>query len=150
MATERKAETPGPRALVELSREECLRLLATNTFGRIAVGAGGELPVMRPVNYVYDERSQSVAFRTDVGSKFYFLCRAAKAAFEIDGLDPDCRTGWSVIIAGVTREVTDPAERRRLDGLELDTWAPGERSHWIGIRAWSVSGRRIGTRERSK
>ncbi len=137
------------RAILELTREECLRLLAANTFGRVAVGGSGEVPIIRPVNYVYDAPSQSVAFRTNVGSKFYFLCRLAKAAFEIDGVEPDRRIGWSVIIAGVTQEVTNPSVQRRLDALELDTWAPGERNHWVAIRAWNVSGRQITMDRRS-
>jgi nitroimidazol reductase NimA-like FMN-containing flavoprotein (pyridoxamine 5'-phosphate oxidase superfamily) len=132
-----------PREILVLSREECLALLASSDFGRLAVTSSGETPIIRPVNYVFDERSQSVTFRTALGSKFHALVRSAKAAFEIDGVDPDMRTGWSVIISGVTDEVTNPLEQRRLDGLQLDTWAPGEKSHWVRIRAWTVSGRRI-------
>ncbi|MBV8942118.1 MAG: pyridoxamine 5'-phosphate oxidase family protein [Solirubrobacterales bacterium] len=129
--------------LVELTREECLALLSSRGFGRLAVAGSGETPIIRPVNYVFDERAQAVAFRTAAGSKLYFLVRAAKAAFEIDEIDQAGRTGWSVIIAGVTEEVTSAADVRRLEGLGLDTWPPGERSHWVRIRTAAVSGRRI-------
>jgi nitroimidazol reductase NimA-like FMN-containing flavoprotein (pyridoxamine 5'-phosphate oxidase superfamily) len=126
----------------ELSREECLRLLAENGVGRLSVN-GKEAPVIRPVNYVFDEPSQSVVFRTAPGTKFYALLRQHTAAFEVDGLDSDERSGWSVIVVGATEEVTSPADVRRLDGLGLHQWAPGEKSHWVRIRAWTVSGRRI-------
>jgi hypothetical protein len=54
----------------------------------LAVNGGGEGPrAIRPVNYVFDERSQSVVFRTALGSKFYALLSAAHAAFEVDGID---------------------------------------------------------------
>jgi uncharacterized protein len=130
--------------MLELSREDCLALLASNSFGRLVVGSGRrEPPVIRPVNYAFDARSESVVFRTASGSKFHFLVRASRAAFEIDGVDPASRTGWSVIIAGVTEEVTNPLEVRHLEGLRHETWAPGEKSHWIRIRARTVSGRRI-------
>ncbi len=129
--------------LHNLPREECLRLLASNRFGRLAVTTGEGAPVIRPVNYVFDEPSQSVVFRTARGSKFQALLRAAKAAFEIDDIDAGSRTGWSVIIVGVTEEVTNPADARRLESLELDPWAPGDKPHWVRIRAWTVSGRRI-------
>jgi len=132
-----------PRSLLELSREECLELLAANRFGRLAVSRGDDAPIIRPVNYVFDHRSQSVAFRTARGTKLHSLVRATNAAFEIDGADPDTRTGWSVIIVGSTELVSGATDIHRLDGLELDTWAPGERSHWLRIRAWTVSGRRI-------
>ncbi len=129
--------------LVELPRAECLRLLASRNFGRLAVNTGEGAPLIRPVNYVFDDRSQSVVFRTARGSKFHALLRSANAAFEIDGIDEESRTGWSVIMRGVTDEVVGPTEIRRLENLGLELWAPGEKAHWMYIRAWTVSGRRI-------
>jgi nitroimidazol reductase NimA-like FMN-containing flavoprotein (pyridoxamine 5'-phosphate oxidase superfamily) len=129
--------------MLDLTREECLRLLAAHTFGRLAVTAGEGPPVIRPVNYLFDQPTQSVVFRTALGSKFHFLLRSADAAFEIDGIDEGSRTGWSVIIHGVTDEVTNANDVRRLDGLGLEPWAPGRKPHWVHIRAWTVSGRRI-------
>jgi uncharacterized protein len=129
--------------MLDLSREECLGLLASHSFGRLAVNAGKGPPVIRPVNYLFDEPSQSVVFRTALGSKFHALVRSADAAFEIDGVDEGSRTGWSVIMRGVTDEVTNPNDVRRLDRLGLQPWAPGHKLHWVHIRAWTVSGRRI-------
>ncbi len=130
--------------MLDLSRDECLRLLASNSFGRLAVSSGEGAPVIRPVNYVFDQPSQSVVFRTASGSKFHALLRSAHAAFEIDGIDEASHTGWSVIVRGVTDEITNPSDIRRLDGLGLESWAPGRKAHWVHIRAWTVSGRRIG------
>lgn len=129
--------------MLELSREECLELLAAHSFGRLAVAGGGEAPVIRPVNYVFDERSQSVAFRTAAGSKLHALVSAADAAFEIDSVEEQTRSGWSVIISGVTEEVSEAADLRRLEEIGLDTWAPGAKGHWVRIRAFTVTGRRI-------
>jgi nitroimidazol reductase NimA-like FMN-containing flavoprotein (pyridoxamine 5'-phosphate oxidase superfamily) len=130
--------------LLELDRPECLRLLTKGNVGRIAIAVPDwPHPVIRPVNYVFDESSQSVLIRTGLGSKLYALDRSATAAFEIDGIDPDGEVGWSVIIHGVTEEVTNPAELRRIASLGLEPWAPGHKSHWIRIRASTVSGRRI-------
>jgi hypothetical protein len=99
--------------------------------------------VIRPVNYVFDTPSQSVLIRTASGSKLRAVLRSATAAFEIDGIDPDGRVGWSVIIIGVSEEITNPAELRRIEGLGLEPWAPGRKCHWIRIRSNVVSGRRI-------
>lgn len=129
--------------MVELSREECLGLLSSHHFGRLAVCTGTGPPLVRPVNYRFDERSQSVVFRSAPGSKFHALIRSAQAAFEIDGIDERSHTGWSVIIHGVTAEVVNRSEVRRLDALALEPWAPGHKPHWLHIRAWTVSGRRI-------
>jgi nitroimidazol reductase NimA-like FMN-containing flavoprotein (pyridoxamine 5'-phosphate oxidase superfamily) len=132
------------RELIELTRTECLALLAATDFGRVVVTApAAHTPVIRPVNYLFDPPSESVIFRTAEGSKFHALVRSARATFEIDAIDANNRCGWSVIIAGVTEEVTRPMEVLRLDRLGLDTWAPGARPHWVRIRARTVSGRRI-------
>jgi hypothetical protein len=99
--------------------------------------------VIRPVNYLFDTSSQSVPIRTAPGSKLHTVLRSARAAFEIDGVDPAGRVGWSVIIAGISEEITHPAELRRIEGLGLESWAPGHKGHWIRIRSNTVSGRRI-------
>jgi uncharacterized protein len=129
--------------MLDLSREECLRLLASHSFGRLAVSMGERAPVLRPVNYLFDESSQSVIFRTAVGSGFHALLRSARATFEIDGIQEHARTGWSVIMSGVADEVTNPNVIGRLDRLALDSWAPGQKAHWMRISASTVSGRRI-------
>ncbi len=131
------------RALVQLTRRECLDLLAAEHFGRLAVGSGGPAPIIRPVNYVFDPRSQSVVFQTAEGSKLHSLLHETHAAFEVDAIDPSTRTGWSVIIVGVTEALNRPDEIRRMDALGLDSWTPGEKRHWLRIRAWTVSGRRL-------
>src|SRR5437588_9458338 len=105
------AERPGHATqMLELTREECLDLLAAHTFGRLSVVMRNGSPVIRPVNYVFDRRTQSVVFRTAQGSKLHALLRAGKAAFEIDELDQAEGTGWSVIIEGVTVAVSVPSD----------------------------------------
>jgi len=135
--------------LLELSRVECLNLLRRTHFGRLAVSRGEGAPIIRPLNYVFDPRSQSVVFRTAQGSKLHGLLRAGEAAFEIDGIDHGGRTGWSVVVIGAAEEVTNASEIRRLDQLGLEVWAPGPRSHWVRIRARTLSGRRIAAVEDS-
>lgn len=118
--------------MLVLPREECLRLSADHRFGRMAVTT--DSPVIRPVNFLFDEPSQSVVFRTADGSKFHALLLAGQAAFEIDGIDEGSRTGWSVIVAGKTEEVTGPSDVRRLDALRLEPWSPGPKPRWMRIR----------------
>lgn len=129
--------------MLELSRDECLDLLAGHHFGRLAVIGAGETPVIRPVNYVFDASSQAVVFRTARGSKLHALLQAATAAFEIDEIDEQTRTGWSVIITGVAEEVTRSVDVERLARLGLEPWVPGPKPHWMQVRAWAVTGRRL-------
>jgi nitroimidazol reductase NimA-like FMN-containing flavoprotein (pyridoxamine 5'-phosphate oxidase superfamily) len=134
-----------PPVLADLDRDECLERLGQGTIGRVVVTIGAEAwPLIRPVNYVFDTVSQSVVFRSAAGSKLYALLHSTRACFEVDAIDVDHRSGWSVIIEGVTELVTDVVELRRLERLGLQTWVTDPDSRWIRIRARMVSGRRIG------
>ena len=132
-----------PPVLVELAREECLRLLNTASVGRVVVLTPEGTPVIRPVNYAFDPTSQSVVFRCSEGTKLVTLLRAAHAWFEVDEIDPAGATGWSVIIAGVTQPITRPEDVKRLDACALHSWAAARTAQWIRIRTRVVSGRRI-------
>jgi nitroimidazol reductase NimA-like FMN-containing flavoprotein (pyridoxamine 5'-phosphate oxidase superfamily) len=137
------AQTQLVSELVDLTRAECVELLATKRFGRLAVALCDGAPLIRPVNYQFDAPSQSVVFRTCAGSKLHAVLHAREAAFEIDGVDEHSGTGWSVIIHGVPEQVTNPIEVRHLDALGVTPWGPGEKRHWVRIRVRMVTGRRI-------
>ena len=121
----------------ELERDECVRLLAQTRLGRLAVSPPDwrTPPVIRPVSYVFDRGSQAIVFRSARGSKFTALLLSGQAAFEIDGIEPAGQAGWSVIVQGPIEEIRNAAEIHRLEGLELHRWAPGEKPHWIRLRA---------------
>jgi nitroimidazol reductase NimA-like FMN-containing flavoprotein (pyridoxamine 5'-phosphate oxidase superfamily) len=136
--------TTGAPSLTELSRDHCLRLLGAGRIGRLVVLTNlGNTPVIRPVNYVFDEASQSVVFRCTEGTKLVTLLHASRAWFEVDEIDSVSRSGWSVLIAGVTEPVTERHEIKRLEGLGLDSWITGPESRWVRIRARVVTGRRV-------
>ena len=98
--------------------------------------------MIRPVNYVFDRSSQSVVFRSARGSKLTALLLSTEAAFEIDGIEPEAHTGWSVILVGRAEEITQGAsEVDRVEQLGLQPLAPGDKPHWIRLRATVVSGR---------
>jgi nitroimidazol reductase NimA-like FMN-containing flavoprotein (pyridoxamine 5'-phosphate oxidase superfamily) len=138
---------PSRRAnqFVELEREECLRLLAETTLGRLAISPPGwpPPPIIRPVNYVFDPASQSVVFRSTEGSKLRALLLSSDAAFEIDGADLAAELGWSVIVQGPAEEITRPADLTHVEALGLRPWAPAQMPHWLRIRTTVVSGRQL-------
>ena len=137
--------TPHDRGIefLEIDRDGCMRMLAAASggVGRIALSVSPA--TIRPVNYAFDDQTQSVVFRSALGSKLREGLSSGTVAFEIDGTDPVDQTGWSVIIVGEAEEVTDPTEIERLEDFELQPWAPGVKEHWVRIRATSASGRRI-------
>ena len=127
--------------LEDISEAECLELLASKSVGRVAVVSDGK-PLIFPVNYVLDDRT--VAFRTDPGTKLE-AATLEGVAFEVDEVDYATREGWSVVVIGVGREVTDAWDpwSKRITALPLEPWAAGDKSHWVAIAAPKISGRRI-------
>lgn len=121
-----------------LSREECLRLLAVTPIGRI-VFTDRALPAVQVVNYCLD--GQDIVIRTAVGSKLAAATRNAVVAFEADEIDVATRTGWSVTAVGRARAASDPDELAWYRNLPITPWAPGDREHFIVIRAMQLSGR---------
>lgn len=123
-----------------LSRAQCLELLATGAFGRIALTSEA-LPLVLPVNYHFDGRR--IILRTNPGTKLDAATRHTVVAFEVDDIDPVYHCGWSVVVQGVARAVDDPAEVASLRRLPLATWTPLPTDHYVAISADILSGRRI-------
>lgn len=123
-----------------LERDECLRLLGTATLGRIGVTSGA-LPTVLPINFRFDGRQ--ILFRTGLGTKLDAATQNAVVAFEVDEIDAIAHTGWSVVVRGVARELTDPDELVEAQRPPLARWAPGEDHSVVAISPEIVSGRRI-------
>ncbi|MFC5801675.1 pyridoxamine 5'-phosphate oxidase family protein [Streptomyces formicae] len=126
--------------LRELGPDECRARLSTHGVGRVAVTTSGG-PAVVPVNYaVIDD---AIAFRTAPDS-VPAAAVGTDVAFEVDHLDEATSEGWSVLVVGPARVVTEPDAVRRLDGGAHTTpWAGGEREMWVSIRPQRLTGRRI-------
>jgi uncharacterized protein len=129
-----------PDRLDPLTVDECLELLATNHFGRVAID-DPEGPVVLPVNYVLDQGS--VVFRTDEGAKLDAAFRRERISFEADHVDEREGTGWSVLVRGKAEEITDPRELEHARELPIAPLAGGERNRFVRLLSSSISGRRI-------
>src|ERR1700704_7043983 len=81
----------------EISDADCRLLLATRTLGRVGLTSGA-LPVIMPVEYVYDEGV--IVFRTEPDAKLRAAVHGAVLAFEVDAFDPVTGRGWSVLVHG--------------------------------------------------
>ena len=125
-------------ALEQLSRDECLRLMASVPVGRV-IYTRRALPAVELVNFALDQGD--IVLRTDGGGKLAAAVRGAVVAFEADCLDQAHRAGWSVTAIGPSREITDPAEIARLQAIGLSSWAPGKREHFIRIMPEILTGR---------
>ena len=136
-------KTVDARTRIEwLDHHECLRLLAADEIGRLAV-LDGHTPIILPVNYRLD--GEAVVFRTDPGTKLDRGPRAP-ASFEIDQFDREHRTGWSVVVVGRLEEVTpyDASTMERVNLLPVDPWVEGDKAHWMRLMPTRITGRRVG------
>lgn len=130
-----------PERVHELDRNECMERLQRGAFlGRLAYIAEGR-PQIVPINYVAD--GESVTFCTAEGTKLSALAQGAPVAFEIDESRPLYHSGWSVIVTGTAREVTDPGHLARLRSGPLKSWAVSPTAHWIRIAIEHIGGRTI-------
>ena len=137
------AGEPTPKApggLAPLDRAECLALLAGRPVGRL-VFTHRALPDVIPVNYRLD--GENLLIRLGSGSVAATATRDAVVAFEVDDIDLEARTGWSVTVVGRAHEVTDPAELQRVQTLGLSSWVADPRDHYVVVAAEKVTGRRL-------
>ncbi|WP_371582981.1 helix-turn-helix domain-containing protein [Streptomyces sp. NBC_01314] len=131
--------SPHPE-FTELSTQECRTLLATHGVGRVAVPTVSG-PVIVPVNYSVVEGA--VVFRTADGTT-PAQAAGCHVAFEVDRIDEAFSQGWSVLVRGHARTVTDPDDVRRLTERAYSLpWAGGERDVWVRIDPLALTGRRI-------
>ena len=127
-------------ALRQLSRDECLRLMASVPVGRI-IYTRQALPAVDLVNFTLDRGD--IIIRTDRSGTLAAATRGAVVAFEADSLDPAGQAGWSVTVIGQSHEVTDADEISRLEQMGLSSWAPGEHEHFIRISPGILTGRQL-------
>jgi hypothetical protein len=126
-------------ALKQLSRDECLKLMASVPVGRV-IYTRRALPAVDLVNFALDQGD--IVIRTDRGGQLA-AARGAVVAFEADCLDPAHHIGWSVTAIGPSRGVTDPGEIGRLQEIGLSSWAPDLPEHFIRISPVMLTGRHL-------
>ncbi|MDX3747506.1 MULTISPECIES: pyridoxamine 5'-phosphate oxidase family protein [unclassified Streptomyces] len=132
-----------PHRSVELDEAEALRLLGSVGLGR-AVFTRHALPAVRPVNHIV--AGGDVIVRTHQGSALAAYVRGTSAdtvlAYEADVIDSVSHLGWSVVVTGYARLVTDPAE---LDGFRgrLRQWADQVMDLAVRIHPEMVTGLRL-------
>ena len=106
--------------------------------GRVGYTSGA-LPVIVPVEYVYSDGV--IVFRTERDAKVRAAVHGAVLAFEVDSLDLDTGTGWSVLVHGRATVLT--AEHEFAPLPTLDEASDGTRRYYVRLHCEIVSGRRL-------
>lgn len=130
-----------PRRLTELRRDDALALLAAARLGRV-VFTRDALPAIRPVNHLVDDGE--IIIRTHGDSALAVQTGSSGigglvVAYEADQIDPDTHRGWSVVVTGYARQVTDPERVTRYQAM-LRPWVDTAMDHVVAIRPDMVTG----------
>ena len=128
--------------VVELTVQECLELLGARTVGRVGLMTEAGIRIF-PVNYtVFGDK---VVFRTLPYGAIANSAHGAEVAFEVDELDDELRSGWSVLAVGACERVEDPDTVRmiRAEG-DVEPWAAGHRNLYFQVSWTDLTGRQVG------
>ena len=98
------------------------------------------IPAIRPVNYTL--RGHNILLRTRADGLAARL-DGQVVAFEIDEVDAESESGWSVVVTGTARVLHEPSDLVRLDSLPVASWAGPDHATAVCITPGSVTGRRI-------
>lgn len=114
-------------------------LLRSKSVGRIGLIIAS-LPAVFPVNYVvFDDL---IVVRTRRGSLIASATRNDVVAFEVDDFDADSGAGWSVMVQGLARELSDIGDIERARDSGLAHWLDSRGSRHFSVSLDVVSGRR--------
>jgi nitroimidazol reductase NimA-like FMN-containing flavoprotein (pyridoxamine 5'-phosphate oxidase superfamily) len=114
-------------------------LLAHGNLGRFAYN-DEHGPVVIPVNYAVTEGSVLIA--TSPYSELAQHARSGTAAFQVDNIDVEEHSGWSILVRGRTENV-DYADLPAAHTQRPAPWAGGVRTLYLRIVPTSVTGRRL-------
>ena len=123
-----------------LTRDECLELLDQVVVGRIGYVTDGTAIIL-PVNFMVLDGD--IVFCTAKGSTLNWLSLRGRLSFQADASSWADREGWSVLIHGVAREVTDSNELEILRRGLMRSWLRSPAEHWVRIRIETISGRAL-------
>ena len=123
-----------------LDRSECLRLMTTQTLGRIGVTVDA-LPVVLPVNFqLFDGE---LIIQTERDTRLADATQNTVVAFEVDNAESGGTGSWSVTLTGIATEISDPEVVAQLRHLPFTRWVRNDNDRYVGISLDLVSGRRV-------
>jgi nitroimidazol reductase NimA-like FMN-containing flavoprotein (pyridoxamine 5'-phosphate oxidase superfamily) len=138
-AGRRDSDDRAERHFEAIGRDQCLDLVESNHLGRVAWQAADLLQIL-PVTYAMHQGS--VYFRTTPDGILSELAQPTRVALEVDELDQQTRSGWSIVLHGRTSAVSEPDALAHLWAADsLVPWAGGNRTLFICIRPDRISGR---------
>ena len=122
--------------LIELTTDECERLLRRGTFGRMILATPRGIEVV-PVNYTVHGSTLLVC--TSSGGTLARFGDDAELVFEVDLVDEERWHGWSVVARGRGR-----VRRDDRPGPSARPWVAGDRTCQLRLTWEELTGRKVG------
>ena len=138
MVTSENDDAHLPQCSMPISDAEAMRLLAAAPYGRV-VFTRDALPAIRPVNHLVE--NGLIIVRTRLTASVQGDQKVV-VAYQADDIDPVRRTGWSVVVTGIARTVSEPDRIARYDEL-LAPWIDRIRDVLVQIEPSIISGVRL-------
>ncbi|WP_043846073.1 pyridoxamine 5'-phosphate oxidase family protein [Crystallibacter crystallopoietes] len=122
--------------VLELTDEQCWKLLTNTRHGRIVLTAAGETDIF-PINYL--AHNNLLMMRSAPGTKLAEIAINENVLFETDGISSD--EAWSVVIKGTARILQSGEEIAAAESLGLKTWIPTLKDFYIEVKPTRITGR---------
>lgn len=124
-----------------LDEDECWALLASVRVARVGILVDDRIDVL-PINHTVVDGH--IAWLSAAGTKLGVAAAEAPIALEADQIEEESKRGWSVLVHGTARIVTDEDLKQRLFDAETTPWsAADQRTIWIEVANPTLSGRRV-------
>lgn len=131
----------GPEGPVgPMDERECRELLAGATVARLGYVIEGR-PQVVPVNITVVDGD--VFIRSLPGSKAAAAGRGDVVCLEVDHLEPETMTGWSVTAHGPLELIVDARVLRRAWDNDPEPWQHGDRWRWLRLTPQTLAGARV-------
>lgn len=138
MTIQNLAATATGQRLQALTRAECLASLAHSSLGRVAFTERA-LPAIRPVHYALVGHQLVLRTADGLGRRL----DGQVVAFEVDDVDTDLGSGWSVLVTGTARLVSAPGDLMRYDAVPFVSVAGPDRTARVCVVPGEITGRRL-------
>jgi uncharacterized protein len=127
--------------LRQLNPEECRQLIVGGGVGRVAFRAPSGQQIIT-VNF--ELCGDSIVLRTTPYTELGRHGPGREAAFEVDALDREQRSGWSVVARGRLHMASTPAQLAEIrTRRDPQPWPEGVRSLYLTLRWDDITGRRL-------
>ena len=120
---------------------QCYDLLATQSVGRLCF-LDGDTPITYPVSFKLHRSNDGSFIVVRAGSQSRMADVTGRASFEVDDIDVESRTAWSVLARGTLHHTHDPSQLP-----EPQPWVSSTRQVWLLLEIAAITGRRFVARD---